>query len=416
MVDLGVRTRVPGRRRFGGIFSGDYGTFYALFGFGFLFTAFFNLDKWHRILFGQSTADFPAVLGLFAIGLAFAWRVLLRRGFVWAEPAELTWLDFADADRRRVVGARLLVVWSAVVLAAGYVLALVVAAGGGGRDVWTAGVALVVACAVLIFATARRTALRVDVAGPLLLAVTGLVIAAAALGPLTVQYVAGGVLLVACGLALGGEPVTAAGRMTLVEGWNVRLLRTVAVTFMDPMLVLPESAPVGRLSLRRPTALRLAWAGFLGRTRYLGAAALLAIGVAVARVAVPTLPAAALVGLAAFVALVPFGGGLGVLWHNPGRRRWLATSNLELRVTHGLLLAVLGLAWSALLAAVNLLMGAVIPAVGWLAVPLAVLAVLRAVTRKDMDYTDGRGFSMSRQFVRGVDVLVIGILVLSVKG
>ncbi|MFD9962634.1 hypothetical protein [Amycolatopsis sp. NPDC058986] len=413
---MGVRTRVPGRRRFGGIFSGDYGTFYALFGFGFLFTAFFNLDRWHRILFGQSTADFPAVLGLLAICLAFAWRVLLRRGFVWAEPAELTWLDFARADRRRVVGARLLVVWSAVVLAAGYAVALVVAAGGGGRDVWTAGVALVAACAVLIFATARRTALRADVAGPLVLAVTGLVIAAAALGPLTVQYVAGGVLIVACGLALGGEPVTGAGRLTLVEGWNVRVLRAVAVTFMDPMLVLPESAPVGRLSLRRPTALRLAWAGFAGRTRYLGAAVLLALGVAVARVAVPTLPAAILVGLGAFIALVPFGGGLGVLWRNPGRRRWLATSDWELRVTHGLLLAILALGWSALLVAVSLLVGATVPVIVWLAVPLAVLAVLRAVTRKEMDYTDGRGFSMARQFVRGVDVLVIGILVLSVKG
>jgi hypothetical protein len=30
---------------------------------------------------------------------------MLGRGYVWAEPAALTWLDFTGVDRARVVGA-----------------------------------------------------------------------------------------------------------------------------------------------------------------------------------------------------------------------------------------------------------------------------------------------------------------------
>jgi hypothetical protein len=75
--------RIPGRKRFGGIFSGDTASFVFLFGFGFLFTAFFHVDAWRPAVYGSSRVDFPAVLGLLTLCCAVGWRGLLRRGFVW---------------------------------------------------------------------------------------------------------------------------------------------------------------------------------------------------------------------------------------------------------------------------------------------------------------------------------------------
>ncbi|MDT8910535.1 DUF6297 family protein [Amycolatopsis sp. PS_44_ISF1] len=425
MVSLGVRQRVPGRKRFGGVFSGDSATFILMFGGGFLFTAFFRTASWHRVLFGPSPVDYSAVLGLVLLCCAVGWRSLLRRGFVWAEPAELTWMDFARVDRRRVVAARFAGALTGFVVVVAYLAALMLAVGGGGPALWRAGFALIVGSAVLVFATARRTAVRVDAAGPLVLAVAGFAIAAARLGPSPVLYVGGAVLLGAAALAFGGGPVTRAGRAMLLEGWNARVLRSVAVTFLDPMMMLPESAPVGSWSLRHPSALRLAWAGVVGRSRYLGALLLVALAVAVGHVAVPTLPGAVLVGLGAYVALTPFGAGLGVLWRNPGRRRWLGSSDRELVVAHGVALVAVAAGWSALLGVGLLALGTSVPGRAWVMVPVAGLAVLRTVTRKPVDYSSA-GFvdtpagplpaNLARQLFRGPDLLAAGILVLSLIG
>ena len=413
--------RIPGRKRFGGIFSGDTASFVFLFGFGFLFTAFFHVDAWRQAVYGSSHVDFPAVLGLLTLCCAVGWRGLLRRGFVWVEPAELTWLDFAPVDRGRVVTLRLLGAWTGVVAVTGYLAALMLAVGGAGLDQWRAGIAVVAATAVVAFASARRTSLRFDAAGPLALAVLGLVIAALGLGPVTVQFVAAGVLVAALPLAFGGEPVPRAGRAALLAGWDGRVLRSVAVTFLDPMMLLPPSAPIG-LSLRPPTPLRLAVAGTLGRSRYAGAAVLVGFAVVVAHIALPTLPGAVLAGLGAYVALTPFGAGLGELWRNPGRRRWLGSSNRELVLAHGVVLAVAGLLWAGVLAVVTLAGGTSFGPGTWLAVPLAVLSILRTVTRTAVDYANP-GFvdtpmgpmpaNLTRQLFRGPDLLVIGIVVLS---
>lgn len=416
------RMRIPGRKRFGGIFSGDTASFVFLFGFGFLFTAFFHVDAWRPAVYGSSRVDFPAVLGLLTLCCAVGWRGLLRRGFAWVEPAELTWLDFAPADRGRVVTLRLLGAWTGVVAVTGYLTALMLAVGGAALGQWRAGVAIVLATAVVAFVSARRTSLWFDVFGPLALAVCGLAIAAFGLGPVTVQFLAAGVLVGALPLAFGGEPVSRAGRAALLAGWDGRVLRSVAVTFLDPMMLLPPSAPIGRVSLRRPTALRLAWAGTLGRSRYAGAAVLVGFAVVVAHIALPTLPGAVLVGLGAFVALTPFGAGLGELWRNPGRRRWLGTSNRELVLTHGLVLAGVGGCWAGVLAVVTLAGGTSFGAGAWLAVPLAVLSILRTVTRTAIDYANPAFVdtpagpmpaNLTRQLFRGIDVLLIGIVVLS---
>ena len=416
------RMRIPGRKRFGGIFSGDTASFVFLFGFGFLFTAFFHVDAWRQGVYGSSHVDFPAVLGLLTLCCAVGWRGLLRRGFVWVEPAELTWLDFAPVDRGRVVTLRLLGAWTGVVAVTGYLAALMLAVGGAGLDQWRAGIAVVAATAVVAFTSARRTSLRFDALGPLALAVLGLVIAALGLGPVTVQFVAAGVLVAALPLAFGGEPVPRAGRSVLLAGWDGRVLRSVAVTFLDPMMLLPPSAPIGWISLHRPTTVRLALAGTLGRSRYAGAAVLVGFAVVVAHIALPTLPGAVLAGIGAYVALTPFGAGLGELWRNPGRRRWLGSSNRELVLAHGVVLAVAGLLWAGVLAVVTLAGGTSFGLGAWLAVPLAVLSIIRTVTRTAVDYANP-GFvdtpvgpmpaNLTRQLFRGLDLLVVGIVVLS---
>lgn len=413
--------RIPGRKRFGGIFSGDTASFVFLFGFGFLFTAFFHVDGWRQAIYGSAHVDFPAVLGLLTLCCAVGWRGLLRRGFAWVEPAELTWLDFAPVDRGRVVTLRLLGAWTGVVAVTGYLAALMLAVGGAGLDQWRAGIAVVAATAVVAFASARRTSLRFDAFGPLVLAVLGLAIAAFGLGPLTVELIAAGVLVAALPLAFGGEPVSRAGRSALLAGWDGRVLRSVAVTFLDPMMLLPPSAPIG-LSVRRPTPLRLAVAGTLGRSRYAGAAVLVGFAVVVAHIALPTLPGAVLAGLGAYVALTPFGAGLGELWRNPGRRRWLGSPNRDLVVAHGVVLAGTGLLWAGVLAVVTLAGGTSFGVGAWLAVPLAVLSILRTVTRTAVDYANP-GFvdtpvgpmpaNLTRQLFRGPDLLVLGIVVLS---
>jgi hypothetical protein len=416
------RMRIPGRKRFGGIFSGDTASFVFLFGFGFLFTAFFHVDAWRPAVYGSSRVDFPAVLGLLALCCAVGWRGLLRRGFAWVEPAELTWLDFAPVDRGRVVALRLLGAWTGMVAVTAYLAALLLAVGGAGLDQWRAAVAVVAATGVVAFVSARRTSLRLDALGPLVLAVLGLVIAALGLGPVTVEFVAAGVLAAALPLAFGGEPVTRARRATLLAGWDSRVLRSVAVTFLDPMMLLPPAAPIGRVSLRRPTPLRLAWAGTLGRSRYAGAGVLVAFAVVVAHIALPTLPGAVLIGIGAYVALTPFGAGLGELWRNPGRRRWLGSANRELVLAHGLVLAGAGLLWAAVLFAVTLAAGTSFAGPAWLAVPLSVLSILRTVTRKTIDYANPAFVdtpmgpmpaNLVRQLFRGLDLQVLGIVVLA---
>jgi hypothetical protein len=268
---------------------------------------------------------------------------------------------------------------------------------------------------VLGLATARRTRIPGETAGPLVLAVAGLVVAGAGVGPRPVEVLAGVLLLAALAVAFTGASVSHAGRQILVEGWNARLLRAMAVTFVDPMLILPEARPTAWLSLRHPTTWRLALAGVAGRSRYFGTALLITILVAAGRVALPALPGVVLLALGAFAVLIPFGGGLGELWRNAGKRRWVGTSNRELLVVHGVVFAGLVAVWGVVLALVAGWLGVDVPASSWLALPLAVLAVLRSVARPPINYAVSGGGLMG-QALRGVDVLVAGTLVLYLLG
>jgi hypothetical protein len=196
-----------------------------------------------------------------------------------------------------------------------------------------------------------------------------------------------------------------------------------SLTFLDLLLLLPSARAVRGRSLRRPTALRLAFVGVLGRARYGGAAVLLAIAVGVARAALPGLPAVILIAAGGYAALVPFGGGIGELWRNPGRRRWIDTRDLELRMTHMLVLAGLGLGWGLVVALVDALLGVSVAGSAWLALPLVVASVLRTATRPPMTYdnlmvTDSRAgqvpMRLVAQFFRGPDLGICGVFVLAV--
>jgi hypothetical protein len=427
----GVATRIPGRRRFGGLFSGDTPTLLALFAIGLLTNGFYRLDWWRKLLIGQSTVDVDAALALLVIGCALAWRATLRRGFVWAEPAALTWLDFTGVDRARVVGRRLWSAWLIGVAAVGYGGALVAAACGLPPTVWISAAALLAGSAGLSLATARRAPIAgpLEVAGPIGLACLGVFVGVAGLAPVWLAVLAGVLLVAACAVWWGSGSVarpviaTRAGRAELVEGWNERLVRSMSLTFLDLLMLLPSARAVRGHSLRRPTALRLAFIGVLGRARYGGTAALLAIGVGVARAALPGLPPVVLIAVGGYAALMPFGGGIGELWRNPGRRRWLDTRDLELRLTHMLVLAGLGLGWGLVVALVDALLGVSVAGSAWLALPLVVASVLRTATRPPMTYdnlmvTDSRAgqvpMRLVAQFFRGPDLGICGVFVLAV--
>jgi hypothetical protein len=85
-------------------------------------------------------------------------------------------------------------------------------------------------------------------------------------------------------------------------------------------------------------------------------------------------------------------------------------------------LAGTGLLWAGVLAVVTLAGGTSFGLGAWLAVPLAVLSILRTVTRTAVDYANP-GFvdtpvgpmpaNLTRQLFRGPDLLVLGIVVLS---
>ncbi|WP_216211999.1 hypothetical protein [Amycolatopsis aidingensis] len=378
--------RPPGRARFAGVFSGDYQTFLALFGIGLLVTAFFRLDWWREALFDGARPAPVVLLGLLAVCCAFAWQSLLRRAFLWAEPAALTWLDFAGADRVRAISGRLWLGWSTRVLALGYLGTFLATVATFPPWAWLTGACLLAGSAVpaLVLAarapgTPWRSPRRLPVAA-------------------------------------------AAGRRRLVHTWAERLIRSVAVSFLDPMLMLPSARPIGGWSLRPPTLPRLAWLGVLGRARFLGSALLLALTAGLAHAALPAVPGVVLVGLGAFAALIPFGAGIGELWRSPGKLRWLDTSAGALRLWFAVTLGGLAAVWGLVLAAVTLLLGAPLAGTAWLALPVATGSVLRTAARPPVSYDDLGGTDLPfgqvpvrlvTQVTRGADLGVLGILLLA---
>ncbi|WP_199429008.1 DUF6297 family protein [Qaidamihabitans albus] len=377
--------RLPGESRLRRVLSGDWPTFVAFFAVGLLVSAFFRLAWWRDVLLTGPVGSPAVVLGLFAVCCALGWRSLLRRTFLWADPATLTWADFGNADRVRAVSGRLWIAWATRLLALGYLGAFLAALYEVPGWVWPAGGGVLLAGAVPAFVLAAGA----GASSPVRL-------------PVAVR----------------------AGRQELVEGWAERVVRTVSLTFLDPLMMLPSARPAVTGSLRRRSLPRLAAAGIVGRTRYLGSAVLLALAAAAAHVALPGIPDAVLAGLGGFAALLPFGGGLGELWRSAGLRRWVDAPDRTLRAWHGAALAALALGWGLLLLAGTALLDAPLTGTAWLVLPLVAAVVVRTVTRPPLDYGDlgmtdtpfGQApVRLIAQLVRGPDLGIAGVWLLSVS-
>ncbi|HEV7648906.1 MAG TPA: hypothetical protein VGP26_12140 [Actinophytocola sp.] len=406
--------------------SGDERTVGLLLAVGLLTMAFFRLDNLRHDL---GVPAGPAVpLATVVVAAALAWWSLLPRGFVWLEPAVLTWRDFSG-DRSRVVGQRLVAGWIFRQLALGYLLA-VLAALVAAPAVWTvAGVAVVFGAGLLALGVVRGPAGRglsrhlVERAALLVLA---LVAVAVRPGPVVLLVAAGVMTAAAVPLLAGsgapGRPrVAQAGRRDLVDGWRDRVLRTSGLQFLDLGLLLPAARPVGRTASLRGH-LGFALAGVRGRARHLPTAGLLALAAVVVHLEFPNLGHLAVFGLAGYLAMVPLAGGLGELWRSPGRRRWVVRSDTALRADHLVVLTGLAVAWAAVAAGVAAVAGQPWHATVLLTVPLMAACAVRTVSRPQPTYDNLAqvdtpfGAVPARlilQTLRGPDVGALGVLLLA---
>ncbi|PRX47632.1 hypothetical protein B0I33_105212 [Prauserella shujinwangii] len=379
----GTRRRIPGRRRFAGVLSGDTATFVALFAIGLLSGLFRELAWLREVLLAGGPAPDAVVLALFAVCCVAAWHSLARGRFLWAEPATLTWLDYGTADRVRTVSARLWAAWAWRVLLLGYVGAVLGSLHTVPGWVWVSG---------------------------------GLLLAAGAVAAL--MYVGG----VRRWSPLRLPVAARAGRRRLVDGWSERVVRAMSLTFLDALLLVPGGRALPGFSLRGRTLLRLAVLGVAARGRYATAAVLLCLAVTGSHAALPGIPDAALVGAGAYVALLPFGGGLGLVWRSPGLRRWLDAPDWLVRLCHGIVLVGLALLWGLFVLASTLLLGLPLAGAAWPALVLSAAAVVRTMTRPPVDYgaTGAADTPFGRapvgllvQALRGPDLLVAGVWLLA---
>lgn len=384
--------------------SGDERTLGAFLVAGVLTMAFFRLD---HLRAGLGSGTDP--LGVLLVLTALTWWSLLSRSFVWRDPADLTWRDFAVTDRASLVRRRLAGHWLGRQLTLGYVLA-VLAAVVAAPPVWVlAGAAVLAGAGALALAAARTSARRAEPVVPLLLAV----VAVAAPGP-PVLFAVAAVLAAGAVPLLGAPPVADAGRVTLVDGWRDRILRVTGVRFLDLALLLPAARPVR--PRRLPGGLRLAWQGVLGRSRHVPAAVLLAAVAVVVHRAFPALPGLVVFAVPGYCALVPLVAGLGELWRAPGRRRWVGTGDTALRRDHLVVATGIAAVWAL----------AVWPAGGWgpevlFAVPVLAATAVRTLTRRAPAFDNllpvdtpfgALPLRLVLQTLRGPDLGVLALLLL----
>jgi hypothetical protein len=402
--------------------SFDERTFGLLLAAGLLTMAFFRLDELRRDLGVAPGTDLP----LFLVAAALAWWTMLPRGFVWLEPAVLTWRDYAGG-RERMISGRLVSGWVGRQLAVGYVLALLAALAAVPVSWTRACVAVVVAAGLLALGALRRPRGRGETAVVLLVAALAV---GARPGPVLLWILAA-VLVVAAVplLARSGSPghprIASADRLRLVEGWRDRVLRTSGLQFLDLALLLPAARPLEPrafrpFSLRGATGLRFAWLGVLGRRRHFPTAGLLALTAAAVHRTLPGLPDDVVFGLLGYLAVVPLAAGLGELWRSPGRRRWVGRSDLALRAVHLVVLTGVAAVW----AAVTTALAGYDPSV-LLTVPLLAACAVRTVTRPPPTYDNLAPVDtpvgtipvrLLLQTVRGPDVGALALAGLALPG
>lgn len=356
--------------------SGDTTTLLALFVLGWLVSAFYRIEWWRDALGVTAGGKHAVVVGLVGPLAVGVWASLLRRRFLWADPAVLTWQDFSRArDRAVVISARVWLHWLLRFAGLGYVAAFL-------GVVWSSPTWAWQVMAVLVGAGGAVT------------------------------------LPVAAGI---GRPwrlpvVDRARRDRLVAGWRERIVRGVAVTFLDPGMLFPAAAAVG---IRVRSVRSLIVAGVLGRARFVPVAVLLAVVAASAVPALPAVPDIVIVAVCAYVALVPFGGGAAWLWRSPGLRRWLDERDRTLRAGNIAALTVLAACWGGLLTGASALVGAAAPVDVWPVLVVVAAAVVRTATRPPVDYatpgTTDTPFGQAPvhligQLLRGPDLAALGVL------
>jgi hypothetical protein len=353
--------------------SGDDRTLGLFLAVGVLTMAFFRMHTVRDALGIPPGPEYP--LAVVLVAAALAWWSLLPRGFVWLDPAALTWRD--DTDRRRLLGRRLAGQWVLRQVLLGYLLAVLVAVVAAPGQWAIAGATALAGIGLLAVAVTRRPRIA-----PHWEAVAVLVLAAAAVvvkpGPALLYSVAGAAALAAVPLLRGGT-VTDAGRTALVDGWRDRVLRVSGLQFLDLALMLPAARPVRPHPLT--SGLRLAVLGVLGRARHVPTALLLALAAVAARLAFPALPGIVLFSLLGYLALVPLVAGLGELWRSPGRRRWVGLTDTALRAHHLVVATALAACW-----ALPVYVLADWPAYVLLMVPVVAAAAVRTLTRKAPTY------------------------------
>jgi hypothetical protein len=331
--------------------------FAAVYAGGFAISGYFQLADWRTVLIGAHHVAPVAALALLAAVSLLAWVSLSGRRAVWMSPAQLTWHD-SDDRRVAVLRRRLIAAWGWRVVAVSYV--------------WTMAAALIQASSLVWM---------VGTAGGLVVAVMALL----ALGP--------------------GRTARRAGRPELVAGWHRRTVRSVAARYLDPMLLLEAARPVG-LSLAGASILRYMTVAVTGRGDAL-LLALLVLGVALALLQLaPALPASLVLAILGYLSLLPTAGGLARLWRYPGLRRWSAASDLRLRGTAAVTLAVPALVWCA----VAVLFGAPVAALA--VAPIIVAAIVRTVTRPPPRYDVPSPVFLMIQAMRGADLLMLSTTVL----
>lgn len=366
-----------------------------------------------------------AGLAVLLLGLGLAWYSLLRRGFVWLDPARLTWDDTTDA-RIGVLGRRLWAAWLVRFAAVGYVTVLIAVLLGGAN---AAEAVLFGAVALLAAVVGRRRPGRVGTwleytMTAAFAALAG--VAALVTVPPVALLVPAGLAVVAAVVAWSGRlrrpPVAVlAGRDELVGGYLRRLVRRVTVSVGDVLSLLPVAGPLRWRGLfaGRGVAFRFVTAGVLARRSALLPSALLVIVVAVLHHVAPVISPVCLVGVGVYLACVPFAAGLAQLSAVPGLRRWLGCTDIGLRLATAVVLAVVAAGWLGLVAA----FAVPVTVSGCLAAVIAVGAVVRTVTRPALDYGNmgvaatASGYllpvGMLVQLAHGPELLAVGLVLVA---
>lgn len=395
---------------------------------GLLSTPIQHVAYFRTVLIGHSVVPPTAGLAVLVLGVAIAWRSLLRRDFVWADPARLTWLDTRDS-RVGTIGRRLWAGWAVRFAAVAYLTAIGVL--WLGETSWLpAGGALFCAVAVLAIALARRAPGRIEV-----WLEQAIVLAAAVLAGFAAVRTVGsaGLWLVAAVAVVGigvsvlgsGPPrrpavASRATRDVLVRGYLRRVVRRVSVAFGDALALLPPPAtmPWPKLLAGRAVVVRFMVGGIAARSRSLLPVALFAVAVGVAHQVFPLVTPLWLIGVGLYFACLPLASPLAALFGVPGLRRWFGCTDLTLRLATAAVVVVPVLVWLGVVA----IFAVPVSVAAWLAVPLAIGAAIRTVTRAPLDYgnigvgtTPGGNLlpiGLLIQLAHGPDLLVIGLLVI----